>query len=85
MVDVATSVTRVVVPVIMSGGGANEVPAVPTVTALSPVASPMRSSNPPSCEEKYAKLNLGMVGMENPVSKHLVMSVMQAQENSSVV
>lgn len=85
IVDVATSVARAVVPAIMEGGGTNEMPAVPSFTALSPVASPMRRRRPPTCGDKGAKLNMGMLAGESPVSKQLVMSVMQAQGNSGVV
>lgn len=71
-VDLATNVTRTVVPIVMANCK-QEVPRVPSMRTLSPVASPL-SKRPPSYR-----------GCESPVTRQLVMSVMQAQGRSGLI
>lgn len=99
VVDVATSVTRTVVPIVMKRDGAGEHERarsenrlVHSVSALSPMASPMRRRRSSSMSTPQVKLQASLAGRptalapgESPVSKQLILSMMQAQGNSGII
>lgn len=86
VVEVATSVAKTVVPAVMAAQAAPQ-GETPSVTTLTPVASPMRRRRPPSCgSSQNGKVSVATVGAgESPISKQLVMSVMQAQGGAGVI
>lgn len=82
VVDVATNVARTVVPAVMQAQSAVQCE-IPSMATLSPAASPLRKKRPPSCSPA-ARTSFPLAG-ESPISKQLVMSVMQAQGGSGIV
>lgn len=88
VVDVATNVARTVVPAFVQAQAAQthaQASAqgdLTSVAALSPMASPLRKKRPPSCGSARNSLS---PATESPITKHLVMSVMQAQGSAGVV
>jgi len=88
IVELVTSVTRTVVPIVLTHNAAadrvaaQEDAAVPSNTTLSPVVSPLRRKRPAA----HAPAKMGTPGsvLESP-SKQIMLSMMRAQGGSGII